>query len=102
MNARHLLVLLLAAGVAGCSVDRIVSTPDRIITGLGLPQRGFATNALFPEGDSDRRPAKAGGCESSGCAQAPQFCVARGYAPGTASYDRCLVSVTQNLRRGGP
>ena len=40
------------------------------------------------------------GCTAQGCPQAQQFCVARGYQPGTDGYNRCLVSVEQNLRNG--
>ncbi len=39
------------------------------------------------------------GCTPQGCPQAPQFCQARGYAPGTEAFQRCLVSVEQNLRK---
>ena len=40
------------------------------------------------------------GCTPQGCPQAPQFCAARGYQPGTDGYNRCIVSVEQNLRKG--
>ncbi|MEJ1967999.1 MAG: hypothetical protein WDN03_05055 [Rhizomicrobium sp.] len=40
------------------------------------------------------------GCTPSGCPDAPRFCVARGYQPGTDRYQRCLASVQENLRRG--
>jgi hypothetical protein len=33
--------------------------------------------------------------------QAPQFCTARGYQPGTDAFQRCVVSVEENLRKGG-
>lgn len=111
MTARLLLVMMLVLGLGGCSINRIIAatSPDRIITGLGLPQRGFATDALFPDSGPpgpDRlgsdKPPQAAACSVSGCPQARQFCVARGYAPGTAGYDRCIVSVEQNLRQRGP
>ena len=62
---------------------------------VGLEQ-GFLTHAF--EGDEDAT-ADANGCTAQGCPQAPQFCVARGYTPGTDRYQRCLVSVEQNLRK---
>ena len=40
------------------------------------------------------------GCTSASCPQAAAFCTARGYQPGTDGYDRCLVSVEENLRKG--
>ena len=103
VRARLLLVLVLAVSAGGCSVDRILAaaSPDRIITGLGLPQRGFATDALFPDTDPGKTPPPEA-CGASGCPQARQFCVVRGYRPGSAGYDRCIVSVEQNLRQRGP
>ncbi len=100
MTGRLALVLLLAAGLGACSVSHmmVALSPDRIITGLGLPQRGFATDALYPE-DSNAPPP--GACTLSGCPQAPQFCVVRGYRPGTDPYARCIASVEQNLRHSG-
>ncbi len=101
MNARLLLVVVLAVSLGGCSVNRIMAatSPDRIIGGLGIP-RGFATDALFPDSDPDKP--LPGACSLSGCPQAPQFCVVRGYRPGTPAYLRCLASVEQNLRKPGP
>ncbi len=103
MNARFLLALLLAIGAGGCSVDKIVAatSTDRIITRLGLPQRGFATDAVFPDSAPVGHP-QADTCDRPGCSQAPQFCAARGYRLGTPDYDRCLISVEQNLRARGP
>lgn len=46
----------------------------------------------------DEAPAYANGCTEAGCPQAAQFCVARGYQPGTDGYNRCIFSVEQNLR----
>ena len=40
------------------------------------------------------------GCSASGCPQAATYCVNRGYAPGTDRYNRCIVSVEENLRKG--
>ena len=62
---------------------------------MGLEQ-GFLTHAF--ESDEDAT-ADANGCTVQGCPQAPQFCVARGYTPGTDRYERCLISVEQNLRK---
>ncbi|MEI9990256.1 MAG: hypothetical protein WDM86_09475 [Rhizomicrobium sp.] len=104
MSARLLLVVLLALGAGGCSVNRVMAltSPDWIIAGLGLPQRGFATDSLFPDDGPPGRYPPDGTLRQPDGAQAPQFCVARGYVPGTANYDRCVVSVKQNLRRQGP
>ena len=113
MTARLLLVMVLTLVLGGCSINRIIAatSPDRIITGLGLPQRGFATDALFPDSGPDKpgpakpgsdKPPQAAACSVSGCPQARQFCIVRGYAPGTAGYDRCIVSVEQNLRQREP
>ncbi|HXC55549.1 MAG TPA: hypothetical protein VNU97_09650 [Rhizomicrobium sp.] len=95
MNTRALIaVLLLAGALAGCT-----SVVTRVAASLGLPKSGFATDALFPDGPV---PAAAGcaarDCDSQALAQAPQFCTARGYQPGSDGYRRCLVSVAENLR----
>jgi|GEM_PF-6136854 hypothetical protein len=55
---------------------------------------------LFGDDSSDSTAPMANGCTAQGCPQAPQFCQARGYTPGTDGYERCLVSVEQNLRKG--
>ncbi len=77
-----LLTGVLALGLSGCA-------------DFGLPEQGFLTHAF----DSDDAPADANGCTAQGCPQAPGFCVARGYTPGSDGYARCIVSVEQNLRR---
>ncbi len=77
-----LLAALLGVGLSACS-------------DLGLPEEGFLTHAF----DSDEAPASPNGCTATGCPQAPSFCVARGYSPGTVGYQRCLASVEENLRR---
>lgn len=41
------------------------------------------------------------GCTAAGCPDAPRFCVARGYTQGTPAFDRCVVSVSENLRKEG-
>ncbi|MEJ1967998.1 MAG: hypothetical protein WDN03_05050 [Rhizomicrobium sp.] len=95
MKARLVIVLLLCAGAGGCA-----SAADRIAARIGLPPRGFVSDALFP--DSAPSPAAArvpGACTAVSCPQAANFCTARGYQPGTDGYDRCLISVEQNLRR---
>jgi len=52
-------------------------------------------------GDDDAPAAVApNGCTAQGCPQAAQFCQARGYSPGTEAFQRCLISVDQNLRKG--
>jgi hypothetical protein len=40
------------------------------------------------------------GCTTAGCPQATQYCVNRGYTPGTDRYNRCVLSVEENLRKG--
>ena len=75
-------VLGLGLGLGGCA-------------DFGLEQ-GFLTHAFDSDEDA---PADANGCTAQGCPQAPQFCVARGYTPGTDRYERCIVSVEQNLRK---
>ncbi|HUO88613.1 MAG TPA: hypothetical protein VMU08_05520 [Rhizomicrobium sp.] len=74
MRTRALLVVIaLAAGLGAC-------TDEDLFGDIGAP----APN----------------GCTSAGCPQAASFCTARGYQPGTDGYDRCLVSVEENLRKG--
>jgi hypothetical protein len=77
-----LLAALVSIGLSACS-------------DLGLPEEGFLTHAF----DSDEAPPSPNGCTAQACPQAPGFCTARGYAPGTEGYRRCLVSVEENLRR---
>ena len=77
-----LLAALLSVGLSACS-------------DLGLEQ-GFLTHAL--ESD-DEAPVAANGCTAAGCPQAPSFCAARGYSPGTVGYQRCIASVEENLRK---
>ena len=76
-------VLGLGLGLGGCA-------------DIGLEQ-GFLTHAF--DSDEDDAAVAANGCTAQGCPQAPQFCVARGYTPGTDGYQRCLISVEQNLRK---
>lgn len=78
-----LLAAVLGVGLSGCA-------------DLGLPEPGFLTHAFDSDDDDE---AMGNGCTSQGCPQAPQFCVARGYTPGTDRYMRCLASVEENLRR---
>ena len=63
-----------------------------------IPEPGFLTHA-FDDGDDSDAAVAANGCTSAGCPQAPSFCVARGYSPGTVGYQRCIISVEQNLRK---
>ncbi len=55
---------------------------------------------LFEDDDAPVATAQPNGCSAQGCPQAAQFCTARGYQAGTDRYDRCIVSVEQNLRKG--
>ncbi len=94
MRARHLLVLLAALATSGCS-----SLTDRAIAMVGGPERGFLTPAMLTDaGSAAPAPVSVDGCTPSGCPQAPRFCAARGYQPGTDAFHRCLLSVEQNLR----
>ena len=78
-----LLAALLGVGLTAC-------------TDIGLPEQGFLTHAF----DSDDEAAAApNACTSTGCPQAPGFCTARGYSPGTVGYQRCIASVEQTLRK---
>ena len=77
-----LLAAVLGFGLSGCA-------------GVDLEQ-GFLTRAFDSDEDA---PVNANGCTPQGCPQAPQFCVARGYTPGSDRYMRCIVSVEQNLRK---
>ncbi len=79
-----LLASVLGIGLGGC-VD------------LELPEQGFLTHAF--DSDGEDAAVAANGCTAQGCPQAPGFCAARGYAPGTDRYRLCIASVEQNLRR---
>jgi hypothetical protein len=50
--------------------------------------------------DDDNSAAASNGCTAEGCPDAPKFCVARGYTPGTPDFQRCVASVEDNLRKG--
>ncbi len=65
---------------------------------VGLPEQGFLTHAFDSDSD-DAVPVASNGCTPTGCPQAPGFCTARGYKPGTAGYQRCIASVEENLRK---
>lgn len=97
MKLRLLAVVFLALAAGGCS-----SIADKVIARVGGPERGFLTPDFLTDGGGSAGPAAspvmANGCTSNGCPQAPNFCVARGYQPGTDAYSRCLISVSQNLR----
>jgi len=72
-----------------------------LAAGLTAMLGGCADVDLDPFGDDDAAVvAEPNGCTSQGCPQAAQFCTARGYQPGSEGYDRCLISVTENLRKG--
>jgi hypothetical protein len=71
--------------------------------GLAVTLGGCMEVDIDPFGDDTPDAASAeqpNGCTAEGgCPQAAQFCVARGYQPGTDGYNRCIVSVEQNLRK---
>ncbi|HEX4303489.1 MAG TPA: hypothetical protein VHZ78_11910 [Rhizomicrobium sp.] len=77
---------IVALGLAGCEDG-------------GLPEQGFLTHAFDSDSD-DAPPVAANGCTPAGCPQAPGFCAARGYSPGSDGYQRCIVSVESDLRKG--
>lgn len=68
--------------------------------GLALTLGGCDALMYDPFGDDDAVAVQPNGCTASGCPQAATFCVNRGYSPGTDRYQRCVISVEQNLRRG--
>lgn len=71
------------------------------VASLALTLSGCADIDLDPFfDDGDTAAVAPNGCTAQGCPQAAQFCQARGYAPGTEAFDRCLVSVNENLRKG--
>jgi hypothetical protein len=89
-----LMVAATALSLGACS------TIDDLPRQMGLPERGFLTHAFDDEAaDPDDAPVAANGCTEAGCPQAPTFCTARGYTPGSDGYQRCLISVRQNLRQ---
>ena len=64
-----------------------------------LVQRGFLTPDILADANAPgTTPVALNACTAATCPQAPSFCMARGYQPGTDSYERCVVSVSQNLR----
>ncbi|MEI9996333.1 MAG: hypothetical protein WDM91_17175 [Rhizomicrobium sp.] len=68
--------------------------------GLTLLLGGCTDVDLLGDDDAASNAPAANGCTAQGCPQAAQFCVARGYHPGSDGYNRCLVSVEENLRKG--
>ena len=73
-----------------------------LVIGMALFVGGCEDVDIDPfDDDSAPAAAQANGCTPQGCPQAPQFCQARGYQPGTDGYQRCIVSVEENLRKGG-
>jgi len=68
--------------------------------GLGLGACTALDSDVSLFGDSDDSAAPANGCTVQDCSQqARNFCAARGYSPGTGPFDRCVVSVEENLRK---
>ena len=101
MIRRVMIVVLVAVSVAGCALPGIPS-PDSILVALGLPKRGFASASMFPDDGSPSAPAAADArpnCTADSCPQAAQFCIARRYRPETEAFERCLISVEQNLSK---
>jgi hypothetical protein len=72
-----------------------------LIIGLALFVGGCEDVSFDPFGDDDTTAAAAqpNGCTAQGCPQASQYCQNRGYQSGTERFDRCLVSVNENLRK---
>jgi hypothetical protein len=95
MGIRAIAILALALLAGGCS-----SLTDRAIAMVGGPERGFLTPAILSDdGSAPVETVSMNGCTTVGCPQAAGFCLARRYQPGTISYNRCILSVEQNLRR---
>jgi hypothetical protein len=67
--------------------------------GLGLGACDVLNSDVGLFGDSDDTAPASTACTAQSCPQANSFCVARGYTAGTAAYDRCMVSVLENLRK---
>ncbi|MBS0469903.1 MAG: hypothetical protein JSR60_02440 [Proteobacteria bacterium] len=77
---------------------RMLSLAAILAFGLG----GCADLGLDDDiGFGDAPVASSNGCTAAGCPDAPRFCVARGYMQGTPAFDRCVASVSENLRKGG-
>ena len=94
MSIRAIAILVLALLAGGCS-----SLTDRAIAYVGGPERGFLTPAILSdEGSAPVETASLNGCTTTGCPRAAGFCLARRYQPGTVGYNRCILSVEQNLR----
>lgn len=69
------------------------------LIGLALCLGGCDTLSWDPFSD-DAPAVQPNGCTAAGCPQAATYCVNRGYSPGSDSYNRCIISVEENLRRG--
>jgi len=54
---------------------------------------------IFGGGGDSAATVQPNGCTAQGCPQAAQFCTARGYQAGTDGFNRCLISVEENLRK---
>ena len=70
------------------------------VLGLALCLGGCDSMMWDPFGDDDTPVVQPNGCTAAGCPQAATYCVNRGYQPGSDGYNRCLISVEENLRRG--
>ena len=73
--------------------------PKLAVIGLALLLGGCDSIMWDPFGD-DTAVVQPNGCTAAGCPQAGTYCVNRGYSPGTDRYNRCVISVEENLRRG--
>ena len=92
-----LAVAALALFLAGCEeVD--IDPFDDSDTGAPAPAAATAPSAAAPYYATTPRPSAC--TTENGCPQAAQFCIARGYQQNTDGFNRCLISVEQNLRNG--
>ncbi len=89
------LVAALALFLAGCEEVDIDPFDDSDST---PPPAATAPSAAAPYYATTPRPSAC--TTENGCPQASQFCIARGYQPNSDGFNRCLVSVEQNLRNG--
>lgn len=72
-----------------------------VLAAIGLALSLGGCDSLLDDPFGDAAPdVQPNGCTASGCPQAATFCVNRGYTPGTDRYQRCVISVEENLRKG--
>ena len=71
------------------------------LAALGLAfSLGGCDSLMYDPFSDDPTAVQPNGCTTAGCPQAATYCVNRGYTPGTDRYQRCVMSVEENLRRG--